>query len=70
MKKLKKLIGKCVNYNLNISFTHQRINDYSIEIYKPHSKGQPPLFYTDGHIDAKKAIKKGLKFIKSYNPKN
>jgi hypothetical protein len=65
MKKLKQLIGECKSRNLHCSVTYQKINDISIEIYKGYKSTYVKLFYTDGHIKLKKAIKLALKFIVS-----
>ena len=57
---MKKLFEICQNNNVNVSFTWQRINDYSIEIYKGYKASYELIFYTDGHTDKKQAIKKAL----------
>jgi hypothetical protein len=60
---MKKLFEMCQNNNVNVSFTWQRINDYSIEIYKGYKSSYELIFYTDGHTDKKQAIKKALLFL-------
>ena len=60
---MKKVFEICQNNNLNVSFTWQRIDDYSIEIYKGYKLSYELLFYTDGHTDKKQAIKKALRFL-------
>ena len=63
---MKKIFEICPDRNLNISFTWQRINNYSIEIYKGYKSSYEVIFYTDGHSDKKQAIKK----VKSFLGKN
>ena len=60
---MKKIFEVCQINNLNVSFTWQRINDYSIEIYKGYKSSYELIFYTDGHTDKKQAIKKALRFL-------
>lgn len=43
-----KVFEICQNNNLNVSLTWQRINDYSIEIYKGYKSSYELIFYTDG----------------------
>ena len=66
MSKLDKLLEQCESMNLNCSFTYQRSNDYSVEIYTGYISNYNQLFFTDGHINPKHAAKKGLKFLKDY----
>ncbi len=63
MSKTKQLFTECKNHHLKCSVSYQPINDYSIEIYTTYNRDAPPVFYTDGHISLKKAVKKALKFI-------
>ena len=60
---MKKVFEMCQNNNVNVSFTWQRINDYSIEIYKGYKLSYELIFYTDGNTDKKQAIKKALRFL-------
>lgn len=59
---MKKLFEMCQNNNVNVSFTWQRINDYSIEIYKGYKSSYELIFYTDGHTDKNKQLKKHCVF--------
>ena len=63
MKKAKKLIEECKSRSLNCSITYQHINDYSVEIYRGYESSYQKVFYTDGHLKSKKAIKSGLKYL-------
>lgn len=54
---------ECKARNLNCSITYQRMTDYSVEVYTGYGKSYKKVFYTDGHIKPKKAIKKGLLFL-------
>ena len=63
---MKKIFEICQDRNLNVSFTWQRINNYSIEIYKGFKSSYEVIFYTDGHSDKKQEIKK----VKSFLGKN
>jgi hypothetical protein len=63
MKKAQQLMDECISRNLHCSITNQRINDYSVEIYRGCKTNYENVFYTDGHIKPKKAIKKALKFL-------
>ncbi len=60
-----KLFEECKCRAMNCSITYQRINDYSVEIYRGYKSSYVKIFYTDGHIDKKKAIKKALKFLRA-----
>lgn len=63
MKKLSKLVAKCINRGLElvISF-HQGDSNCSVKIYDGYEK----IFHTDGHMNPKKAIKAGLAFMSDY----
>ncbi len=63
MSKLNKLMNECRSRNYNCSITLQRINLYSVEIYRGYQTTYQQAFYSDGHATSKQAIKKGLKFI-------
>ena len=63
MGKTKKLIGECKSRNMNCSITYENITDCSVEIYTGYGKNYERIFYTDGHLKPKKAVKKALKFI-------
>lgn len=65
MKLESQLFQLCQSNNYNCSITYQKINDYSIEIYRGYGNNYHKIFYTDGHIDVNKAIKLGLKFLKN-----
>jgi len=56
-------MDECISRNLHCSITYQKINDYSVEIYRGYKTRYEKVFYTDGHIKPKKAIKKALKFL-------
>ena len=60
---MKKIFEICQNNNLNVSVNWQRINDYSIEIYKGYKSSYEVIFYTEGHTYKKQAIKKALSFL-------
>ena len=60
---MKKIFEICQDRNWNVSFTWQKINDYSIEIYKGYKTSYELIFYTDGHTDKKQAIKKTKLFL-------
>lgn len=65
MKLESQLFQLCQSNNYNCSITYQRINDYSVEIYKGYGNSNyNKIFYTDGHIDVNHAIRLGLKFLK------
>lgn len=63
MKKAKQLMSECMSRRLNCSITFQRMNDYSVEIYTGYKETYKKVFYTDGHTQPKKAIRKALKFL-------
>lgn len=66
MKKLQKLMDHCVAHDLNCALTWQKINGYSIEIYRGYGNNgsYKKFFYTDGHSKPNKAIKEAFKFLK------
>lgn len=67
MKKAKEMFDLCLSHDVNVSLTWQRITDWSVEIYKGYkANSYERLFYIDGEISRKKAVKKGLRFIRSY----
>lgn len=63
MKKAQKLMNECISRNLHCSITYQKINNYSVEIYRGYKSFYEKIFYTDGHTKSKRAIKKALKFL-------
>lgn len=63
--KVKDLISECKSRNLNCSVSYQSINNISIEIYKGFGKRYQMLFYTDGYIKLKKAIKEVYRYFKT-----
>lgn len=66
MSKIKQLMDECESRNLHCSITYQTINDYSVEIYRSANPGYDIVFYSDGHLTLKKAVKKGLKYISNH----
>lgn len=64
MKIETQLFKECEARAFNCSITYQKINDYSIEIYKGYGESYRKIFYTDGHLKPEKAIRKALKFLK------
>ena len=70
MKKAQQLMNECISRNLHCSITHQIINNFSVEIYRGYESNYEKVFYTDGHIKSKKAIKKALKFISNCGYRN
>jgi hypothetical protein len=64
MKLETQLFQECKRRDYNCSITYQKINDISIEIYTGHKSTYRLIFYTDGHIESKFAIRKALKFLK------
>lgn len=65
MKIETQLFEECKNRAMNCSITYQRINDYSVEIYKGYETSYQKIFYTDGHLEPKTAIRKALKFLRA-----
>jgi hypothetical protein len=65
MKLETQLFDECISRNYNCSITYQRINDYSVEVYRGYQSNYEKIFYTDGHIDKEKAIRKALKFLRA-----
>jgi len=66
---LSELFSECLNRNLHCSLTHQRITDYSVEIYTGYKENYKNIFYTDGHIDKISAIESALNYLKRGNLK-
>lgn len=67
---MKELFEICQDRNWNVSLTWQKINDYSIEIYKGYKSSYELIFYTDGHTDKNEAIKKAKSFLKDISKKS
>lgn len=67
MKKAKQLMTECKRRNYNCSIGLQKGNDYSVEIYTGHKSNYNSLFFTDGHLKPKKAIKKALKWVMTFD---
>ena len=65
MKKVKQVLGEALNRNLNVSLTHQRMNNWSIELYTGYVATYQKVFYTDGHSSPKEAAKHTLEFLKT-----
>ena len=57
-------MSECKDRNLNISITYQKINDISIEIYTGYQSSYQMVYYADGFIKLKKAIKEAHLFLK------
>lgn len=66
-KKINHLFDECKNNDLHCSITHQRNNDFSIEIYTGYVDSYKSVYYTDGHIKLKKAVNEAIKFILTYD---
>ena len=66
---MKKIFEICQDRNWNVSLTWQKINDYSIEIYKGYKTSYELIFYTDGHTDKNEAIKKTKLFLTNSSKK-
>lgn len=63
-KKLEdQLFDECKQRACSCSITYQSINDFSVEIYRNEFTYQS-IYFTDGHLDSKRAIRKALKFLK------
>ena len=69
MKKVQELMDLCHSYDFNYSISYQKINDYSIEIYTGYKTNYKNVFYIDGELNLKKAVKKTLEFFNDYPPK-
>ena len=69
-KRLDKLFGLCQQRDINISLTWQKMTGWSVEIYIGYTHSYKKLFYTDGHISKKKALKDGIKFMKELDKKS
>lgn len=63
MKKINALMLECQNRNFHCSISWQRITDFSIEIYTGYESKYRKIFYTDGHIKLKHAVKEANKFM-------
>ena len=46
---LEDIFAACKEYNIHCSISYQRINDYSVELYKGYKSDYKKLFYSDGH---------------------
>ena len=66
MKKAKELFDICLSHGLNISLTWQKMTNFSIEIYRGYDKSYSAVFYSEGHIKSKNAIKAALKHMRNY----
>ncbi len=69
-EKVEDLYDECRNCNYHVSLTWQRITNYSVEIYKGYQRDYVKIYYSDGHVTLKEAIKKGLKFMRRKNKEN
>ncbi len=65
MKLETQLFEECISRVYNCSITYQKINDYSIEIYRGYKMNYTKIYYSDGDFDKEKAIKKALKYLRS-----
>jgi len=67
MGKAKKLLKECSSRNIHCSITYQKMNDFSVEISKGYisNRSYQILFYTDGHVKLKTAVKEAAKFVNS-----
>jgi len=65
MKLETQLFEECINRAYNCSITYQRNTGYSVEIYTGYISSYEKIYYTDGHTNKEKAIKKALKSLQS-----
>lgn len=65
-KLLEELDTLCTDRLLHYSFTWQRINDYSVEIYRGYRTNYKKVVFTDGHTKPKKALKSAIKELKKH----
>lgn len=62
------IMMECERHNLHCSFTRQRINDYSVEIYQGYIKNYTEVYLSDGHVDPLECINNAVKFLNNnYN---
>ena len=66
MKKTNKLFNECLKRDLHISLTWQRITNWSVEIYIGYRMNYRQIFYIQNVVSKKDAVKKALKFLKTY----
>jgi hypothetical protein len=67
MKSINLLFRWCAQSNYNCSITYQRINEYSVEIYKGYKTNYEKIYYSDGHLTPLEAAKQGLKFLRIHS---
>ena len=64
MKKFNELTEQCQSRCFNLSLTWQKMTNWSIEIYTGYKTSYKVEFFSDGHLNKKEAIKKGIKYMK------
>lgn len=65
IRTFEELISICKNNNFNITIGYQKINDYSIEIYKGYVSNYEQIYYSDGDIDLDFTILKAINFVEN-----
>lgn len=66
MKLETQLFNECQSLNLHCCIAWQRINEYSVEIYKGYVSNYQKVFYTDGSTSREVVMRRALKFLKTY----
>ena len=62
----KRLIAECWNAGIACNIDYHSTTGISIEIYTRNMIDYKNLFYTDGHVKLKHAIKPAIKFLDKY----
>lgn len=66
MSKSKELFSLCLNQDLNVSLSWQKMTDWTVEIYTGYIKSYRSVFYVQG-ITKKEVLKKAIKFMKTFD---
>jgi DNA polymerase-3 subunit epsilon len=55
----------CLNRDLNVSLSWQKMTNWSVEVYRGYKKSYQGIFYTDGHLNKSEAINVAIKHFKT-----
>ncbi|QDM00819.1 hypothetical protein [Aliarcobacter butzleri] len=68
MSKTKKLFGLCLNQDLNVSLSWQKITDWTVEIYVGYRTNYRNIFYGQS-TSKKEVLKEAIDFMKNFSRK-
>lgn len=66
MGKTKELFNLCLNQDLNVSLSWQKVTDWTVEIYLGYKTNYKNIFYEQS-TSKKEVLKKAIEFMKNFS---